>query len=106
MKLWTVIAVLVAVGLALLAAYPSEVAGTSCYPNTDQNAYTLKRIDCKRNSHAASLHGCKRLCYRTRRCKGIVYATYNWPSGKYCCFLKSKIDEEKWAYQEDRTVCY
>ncbi|GBG41532.1 hypothetical protein CBR_g83464 [Chara braunii] len=100
------IVALVAIGLLLLVVYPPTVAGGwICHPETDQNAYTRKKIDCNKFPGAASVSGCQALCDNDSKCYGIVYADINWPKGKFCCFLKSKIDPSKWQNQVGRTLC-
>eukprot|EP00244_Chara_vulgaris_P007838 TRINITY_DN2920_c0_g1_i3.p3 TRINITY_DN2920_c0_g1~~TRINITY_DN2920_c0_g1_i3.p3 ORF type:complete len:110 (-),score=11.90 TRINITY_DN2920_c0_g1_i3:483-812(-) len=106
MKLSIVIAALVAVGLVLLIASPSQVSGEyTCWFTRDQNAHTYKKIDCKKNPSAASLEGCQEICDSQSRCRGVVYAVYNWPKHKYCCFLKSKMDMYGRKFQMDRHTC-
>ncbi|GBG82117.1 hypothetical protein CBR_g34398 [Chara braunii] len=107
MKPSIAIGVLVAVGLVLLLASPLEVSGHhyACWYNTDQNAHTYKKIDCKKKPAAASVEGCQEICDSQSKCRGIVYADYNWPSHKYCCFLKSTIDEDAFKDQQDRETC-
>ncbi|GBG71334.1 hypothetical protein CBR_g8755 [Chara braunii] len=100
----------VAIGMVVLVAYAPTVAGDGgyyCWSNYDHEPKTIKRINCKKNPHAASLHGCQQQCDMNEDCEGIVYinGVHNWKKGKICCFLKSDIEEERLEYQPHRTTC-
>ncbi|GBG81010.1 hypothetical protein CBR_g31566 [Chara braunii] len=104
----TVLAAIVALGLVLIAS-PVQVSGQRrylCWYNRDQNAYTFKKIDCKKQPTAATLEGCQEVCTsHGSKCAGIVFAVYNWPAGKHCCFLKSYMDFYGRQFQMDRHTC-
>eukprot|EP00244_Chara_vulgaris_P004226 TRINITY_DN182_c0_g1_i1.p1 TRINITY_DN182_c0_g1~~TRINITY_DN182_c0_g1_i1.p1 ORF type:complete len:115 (-),score=28.64 TRINITY_DN182_c0_g1_i1:571-915(-) len=103
-------AVMVAVAMCmvlLVACAPTVEGGEYCWYNYDHDPKTIKRIDCKKNPHAASLHGCKHQCYKNKKCEGIVYinGVENWKQGKICCFLKGDIQHKYLEYQNYRTTC-
>ncbi|GBG76042.1 hypothetical protein CBR_g21282 [Chara braunii] len=97
--------VLVAVGVVLLAVYPSEVVGYDCKWYKDHNGNTIRRIDCYANPDAASLDGCQTECDNYYGCKGVVWIPnqYGWKNGVLCCFLKKKIG--KLQNQANRVTC-
>ncbi|GBG76031.1 hypothetical protein CBR_g21271 [Chara braunii] len=92
-----VMAVLVTVGLVLLAVYPSTVTGYprtrySCRWNTNDDGRTFERIDCISNRDAKSLKGCQKRCTANSECVGIEWIPRRkgWLEGRICCFLKEE----------------
>ncbi|GBG70308.1 hypothetical protein CBR_g6435 [Chara braunii] len=92
--------------LLLVALYQPTVEGAYlCNPGKDQNEYTYKKINCLKVAGAVSYEGCRDTCGAEGKCKGFVHAAYDWSKGKYCCFLKSKVDESKFRSQAGRETC-
>eukprot|EP00244_Chara_vulgaris_P001576 TRINITY_DN1252_c0_g1_i1.p1 TRINITY_DN1252_c0_g1~~TRINITY_DN1252_c0_g1_i1.p1 ORF type:complete len:179 (-),score=15.39 TRINITY_DN1252_c0_g1_i1:755-1291(-) len=92
-----VMAVLVAVGLVLLAMYPSTVVGKTyyrCQWNTNDDGHIFEDIDCtaKSNRDARTLKGCKRRCDANPECVGIEWIPRRkgWWAGRTCCSLKDE----------------
>ncbi|GBG76030.1 hypothetical protein CBR_g21270 [Chara braunii] len=100
---------LLAVGLVLLAAYPSSVAASrkrfDCYWDKNNDGHIFKRINCKSDKSASSLKGCQKKCQAKRECYGIEWIPDQqfWENGKECCFLMDEIGD--WEFQANRVFC-
>ncbi|GBG84740.1 hypothetical protein CBR_g39118 [Chara braunii] len=103
MKTSTTIGILVAVGMVILALYPSTSMGYDCFTEKDQDKHTYKKIDCTKDPVSRDLYGCQDRCNMELKCKAIVWASSDWKHGKYCCFLKSKTGARK--HQWNRVTC-
>ncbi|GBG85906.1 hypothetical protein CBR_g40718 [Chara braunii] len=101
----------VAIGMVVLVAYAPTVAGDGgyqCWAGMDHGPSTIKKINCKKNPHAASLDGCQQKCNMNANCGGIVFingGVQHWRKGKYCCILKSDIEEESFMPEFGSTLC-
>ncbi|GBG71341.1 hypothetical protein CBR_g8761 [Chara braunii] len=103
----------VAIGMVVLVAYAPTVAGArvyQCWHDTGHGPSTIKKIDCTKKPHAASVEGCQQKCDKLNKkteCEGMVYihGPEYWESGKFCCFLKRAIEEESMYPEVHHVTC-